>query len=70
MKISVSYFGALPFDNCLEILLPKGSVFYICSRTTNLSAISDFGVGSGAVEMSGITSGGTVEVSVERHWHV
>ena len=31
-----------------------------------MSAVRDFGVGSGIFEISGITSGGTVEVSMER----
>ena len=66
VKRSVSCCGAFPFDNLLDILLQKVSVFCICRRACNLSAVRDFGVGSFASDASGITSGCKVEVSVDR----
>ena len=42
------------------------SVLFHLISACSLSAVSNFGVGSGAFEISGMTSGCTVEVSVER----
>ena len=67
VKGSVSCWGAFPLDKCLDILLHKGSVFCICSRACNLSAVRDFGVGSFVSETSGVISGCEVEVSIVRH---
>ena len=67
MKRSVPCCGAFPFGNLLDILLQKESVFCICRRVCNLSAVRDFGVGSFASDTCGITSGCKVEVSVNRH---
>ena len=44
MKRSALCFSAFPFDNHFEIHLQKGSVFYICSSASNLSADKDFSV--------------------------
>ena len=67
MKRSVSCCGAFPFDSHLDILLQKGSVFCVCRRACNLSAVRDFGVGSFASDTSGIISGCKVKVSDDRH---
>ena len=70
VKTSVSYRGVFPFCKHLDILLQKGSVFCICRRACNLSAVRDFGIGSVASETSGVISGCEVEVSREKHWQV
>ena len=70
VKRSVSCCGALLFDRCFDILLQKGSVFCICSRACNLSAVRDFGVVSFASEPFSVISGREVEVSIERHLQV
>ena len=67
MKCSVSCLGAFPLDKHCEICLQKGSVFCIRRRASNLSAVKDLGVGSGADVMSGVILGCAVEVSGARH---
>ena len=67
VKRSVLCCGAFPFDSHLDILLQKGSVFCICRRACNMSAVRDFGVGSFASDTLGVISGCEVDVSIERH---
>ena len=67
VKSSVSCLGAFPLDEHLEIHLQKGSVFCIWRRTFNLSAVRDFGVGSGDDTMSGVILGCGAEESGARH---
>ena len=66
-KRSVLCCGVFLFDNLLDILLQKGSVFCISRRACNLSAVRDFGVGSFASDTYGITSDCKVEMCVARH---
>ena len=70
VKRSVSCCGAFLFDKHFDILLQKGSVFCICRRACNLSAVREFGVGSFASETFGIIFGCEVEVSIDRHSQV
>ena len=63
VKSSVSCLGAFALDNHLK----KGSVFCIRRRVSNLSAVTDLGVGSGVDMMSGVTLGSAVELSGTRH---
>ena len=60
--MSVSCCGAFPLNNCLDMHLQNGSVFCIWIRASNLSAVRDLGVGLVTGEMSGVLSGGTVEL--------
>ena len=60
-KISASYFGAFPFDRCLETCLQNGSVLCICSRACNLFSVSGFGMASG-MSVTAVISGVTVSV--------
>ena len=62
--MSVLCCGAFPFNNHLDICLLNGSVFCIWIRASNLSAVRDLGVGLVTGEMSGVISGGTVELLV------
>ena len=66
VKRSVLCFCAFPFDSCLDILLKKGSIFCICRRACNLSAVRDFGVGSFASDALGVISSCEVDVSTDR----
>ena len=60
--MSVSCCGAFPLNNHLDMHLQTGSVFCIWSRASSLSAVRVFSVGLVTGEMSGIISGGNVEL--------
>ena len=53
MKRSASCFSAFPFDSHFEICIQNGSIFCNCKSTSNLSAVSDFGVVLGVSVTSG-----------------
>ena len=56
-------FGALPFDNCLEMHLQNGSVLCIWSRASCLSSVRGFSVISWVV-FTVVKSGVTVSLTV------
>ena len=68
VKVSNSWWGALPFNNLLEMHLQKGSVFCICSKASKHSDVSGFGVVVGPWEMWGVVSGCGIEVVLEVFW--
>ena len=63
----VSCCGAFPLNNHLDMHLQNGSVFCTWSRASNLSAVKVLGVGLVTGEMSGVISGGTVELLAVRY---
>ena len=63
VKVSNSWWGALPFSSLLEMHLQNGSVLYICNRASSLSAVISFGVVVDSCEIWG-------EIfDVELRWH-
>ena len=70
VKTSVSCCSAFPLDEHLEICLQKESVFCIWRRASNLSTVSDLGVGFGTGETSGVILGCAVDISGIRHCQV
>ena len=65
VKVSNSWWGALPFSNLLEMHLQNGSVFCICSNASKWSAVSGLGVVVGSWEIWGDVSGCGVKVVLE-----
>ena len=65
VKVSHSWWGALPFSNLLEMHLQNGSVFCICSTASTWSTVSGFGAVVGSWEIWGVVSGCGVEVVLE-----
>ena len=57
VKVSNSCCGALPFNRHLDMCLQNGSVLYICSNASNLSAVSGLGVEVVSWEILGKISG-------------
>ena len=68
VKVSTSWWGALPFSNLLEMCLQNGSVLCIWSKASRQSAVSGFGVVVGSWEIGGVVFVWGVEVVLMVFW--